>query len=52
LALVLFFIGIKMLIADIFHISITLSLIVVAGLIFISVIISLINSKITKTRNG
>jgi len=52
LAVVLFFIGIKMLIADIFHISITLSLIVVASLIFISVIISLINSKITNTRNG
>ncbi len=49
LAIVLFFIGIKMLIADIYHISITLSLIVVASLIFISVIISLINSKNTKT---
>ena len=52
LALVLFFIGIKMLIADIFHISITLSLIVVASLIFISVIISLISSKNIKTLNG
>ena len=52
LAVVLFFIGIKMLIADIFHISITLSLIVVASLIFISVIISLISSKNIKTLNG
>lgn len=52
LALVLFFIGIKMLIADIFHITITISLIVVASLIFISVIISLISSKNIKTLNG
>jgi tellurite resistance protein TerC len=52
LALVLFFIGMKMLIADIYNIPIALSLIVVASLIFISVIISLINSKNLKTRNG
>ncbi len=52
LALVLFFIGMKMLIADIYNIPIALSLIVVASLIFISVIISLISSKNLKTRDG
>jgi tellurite resistance protein TerC len=49
LSLVLTFIGMKMLIADIYHISIIFSLLVVAGLIFLSVIlsviISIINSK-------
>jgi len=52
LSIVLFFIGMKMLIADIFHISITLSLFVVSGLISISVIISLFKSKSIKKNNG
>jgi tellurite resistance protein TerC len=45
LALVLIFIGVKMLIVEFYHISITLSLSVVAGLIFISVLLSLLKSK-------
>jgi tellurite resistance protein TerC len=45
LAIVLAFIGIKMLIVELYHFSIGLSLTIVASVIFISIILSLISKK-------
>lgn len=45
LAIVLAFIGIKMLIVELYHFSIGLSLTIVASVIFISILFSLINKK-------
>jgi len=45
LAIILAFIGLKMVIAPFYHISSTLSLIIVAGVLILSVLISILSSK-------